>query len=168
MFIEYYITNIDEKEIDIKNNINNVIKYPISAIIAPYSQIKFIKKHYNNIKLGCFIDYPMSCGDIDRRQDLIQDAIKIGVNYIAITIPFYHIVNRKYDKFREDIKTISECISSYPDVEIRYFLEYRIFSYDLLYKIAQILRGYGIKNILPSTGHFLDDINDNILASVMI
>jgi hypothetical protein len=38
----------------------------------------------------------------------------------------------------------------------------------LLYKIAQILVGYGIDTAYPSTGYLLDDINDNILASVLI
>lgn len=47
-------------------------------------------------------------------------------------------------------------------------LEYRIYSYELLYKIAQILLDHGVTTILPSTGYLLDDINDNILACVLI
>ena len=52
--------------------------------------------------------------------------------------------------------------------EIRYILEYRQFTYELLYKIAQILLDFNIKTIYPSSGHFLDDISDNILAAALI
>ena len=47
-------------------------------------------------------------------------------------------------------------------------LEYRVFTYELLYKVSQIMMDFGIEVMYPSTGHSLDDINDNILASALI
>jgi hypothetical protein len=52
--------------------------------------------------------------------------------------------------------------------QIRYILEYRKFTYELLYKVSQILLDLNIKTIFPSTGYFLDDISDNILAAALI
>jgi hypothetical protein len=47
-------------------------------------------------------------------------------------------------------------------------LEYRIYSYDLLYKIAQVLLEFDVNVCFPSTGYLLDDINDNLIATAMI
>lgn len=164
MYIEYYINSIDEKDIEIKSNIDQVIKYPISGILAGYSQAKFIKKNYASQRVGCLIDYPICASDPNKRQDLINDAIKIECNYICITIPFYWIVNRKYDKFREDIKKNIE-ICNTNNIDIRYILEYRKFDHGLLTKICEILYLNGIKIIYPSTGFFLDNLDDNVIAA---
>lgn len=164
MYIEYYINSIDEKDIQIKSNIDEVIKYPISGILAPYSQAKFIKKNYPVQSVGCLIDYPISSCDPSRRSDLINDAIKIDINYVCVTIPFYYIINRKYDKFREDIKKNLELCNS-RNVDIRYVLEYRKFDHALLTKICEILLVNNIKTIYPSTGFFLDNLEDNIIAA---
>jgi deoxyribose-phosphate aldolase len=169
MKLEYSIYDISLNENELKENINQAIKYSIDILSVLPAYLKTTKSCVpDNIKISAAVDYPLGTSDLKTRVSSVEYCIKNGAKIIDVVAPPSPLANRKYDKFREDIKTISECISSYPDVEIRYFLEYRIFSYDLLYKIAQILRGYGIKNILPSTGHFLDDINDNILASVMI
>lgn len=163
MQLEYYINTIDEKDIDIKNNIDNIKKYNISNILAPISQIKFIQKIVDNKTIGCLIDYPTASSDISRRQDLINDAIKVGVDYISITIPFYYIVNRKYDKFRDDIsKNLELCRNN--NIELRYILEYRKFDHMLLHKICEILMKSEVDLIYPSTGFFVDNIEDNIIA----
>ena len=163
MYIEYYINTIDDKELDIKSIIDNVIKYPISAITAPHQQIKFIKKNYGHLYLGSFIDYPMASCDSDRRQDLILDAVKLGINYVNITIPFYHIINRKYTKFREDISKNLEICKKH-QIDLRYILEYRKFDHTILAKVCEILMEGGISIVYPSTGLFLDNIEDNIIA----
>jgi len=106
----------------------------------------------------------LSSGDPNRRSDLINDAINIGVDFIAITIPFFLIVNRKYDKFREDIKkNLDLCTSN--KILLRYILEYRKFDHSLLAKICEILVLGGIDIIYPSTGFFIDNIEDNLIAS---
>lgn len=163
MQTEYLINTIDEKDIDIKNNIENIKKYNVSSILAPVSQTKLIKKIAENKKVGCLIDYPSSSADISRRQDLINDAIKIDVDYISIPIPFYYIINRKYDKFRDDIAKNLELCKSH-EVDIRYILEYRKFDHMLLHKICEILMKCEVDLIYPSTGFFVDNIEDNIIA----
>lgn len=163
MYIEYYINSIDEKEEDIKNNILQVSQKPISGILANHSQAKFIKKNFPNLKVGSFIDYPLACTDFDSRQQQIIDSINIGVNYVAITIPFFYIVNRKYNKFREDIKKNIDVCQKY-QIDIRYMLEYRKFDHQLLAKVCEILMDNNISIVYPSTGIFLDNIQDSIIA----
>lgn len=163
MLIEYYINSIDEKELDIKNNIESISKLPISGILAPISHIRFLKKNFTTLKYGCLVDYPMSNCDFDRRQDLINDALMIQSNYIAITIPFFHIINRKYSKFRDDIKKNLELCSK-SNTELRYILEYRKFDHQILSKVCEILMENNINTVYPSTGLFLDNIEDNTIA----
>ena len=165
MYIEYYINTIEDKDIDIKNSITNIIdnyKKPFS-VAASIHHIKFIQKTYPNIPCGAYVDYPLSHSDMSRRQDLIMDALKLRVNFINITIPFYSIINRKYDKFRDDIKkNIDLCGQA--GVELRYCIEYRKFDHALLCKICEILIQGGVKTAYPSTGFFIDNLNDNIIA----
>lgn len=163
MYTEYYINSIDEKDLDIKNNVDQVARFPISAISAPIQQIKLIRKMVTGISLGCLVDYPLANSELNRRQDLIGDAIKVGIDFISIPIPFYHIINRKYDKFREDIlKNTTLCKEN--GVELRYILEYRKFDHLLLNKICDILIKSSINTIYPSTGFFIDSIEDNTIA----
>lgn len=165
MYIEYYINTIDEKEIDIKTNIDNITKYgvPYPSIVAPIHYIKFIKKNYPHIKCGTYVDYPLAYEELSRRQDLILDAIKLGITFINIPVPFYSIINRKYDKFRDDIKKNLElCVPQH--IELRYMLEYRKFDHPLLCKVCEILVQGGVNIVYPSTGFFLDNINDNLIA----
>jgi deoxyribose-phosphate aldolase len=92
---------------------------------------------------------------------------KNGAKIIELVAPSFFLCHRKYDKFREDINSHLElCTKS--NVELRYVLEYRVFTSELLCKVAQILVGHNIKIIYPSTGYLLDDLSDNILASALI
>ncbi|NDB61096.1 hypothetical protein EB001_22040, partial [bacterium] len=65
--------------------------------------------------------------------------------------------------FRDDIKkNFDLCQSS--KVELRYILEYRKFDHALLAKICEILILGGVDIIYPSTGYFIDNIEDNLIA----
>lgn len=161
MNVEYYINSIDDKDIDIKKNIDELKTTLCNKVIATPYYAKIIKKKYSDLTVGCFIDYPMSNCESYHRQSMIQDAIKNNADYIAITVPFYYLVNRKYDKMRDDIqKNLDIC----KDKEIRYILEYRKFDHQILAKACEILLSSGIKTVYPSTGFFLDSLEDNILA----
>jgi deoxyribose-phosphate aldolase len=98
---------------------------------------------------------------------MIQYASKNGASIVDIMVPHSIISNRKYEKFRDDIKNIVElCLSL--NIKPRYMFEYRVFNYDTLYKLAQILSTYNIFDIFPSSGYRLDNLYDNILAGAMI
>lgn len=166
--IEYSYFDIASNENEVKENLVQANRYKISGIsIFPY-YIKIAKTIINpDTKISCPIDYP--CGILDTKSRIcaVEGAIKAGANILDILVPSHYLTNRKYDKFREDIKNI-KTICDLSEVHLRYILEYRIYSYELLYRICQILIEHDIDTVIPSSGYGLDDISDNILASALI
>lgn len=168
MIIEYSLYDISLSDNEFKSNIDQALIYKPKTICVLPSYLKFAKNLLpNDIALSTVIDYPLGLSDTKNRNYLIDTSIKNGAKIINIVAQPYFFCNRKYDRFREDIKThITMCQIS--NTELRYILEYRVFTYELLYKVSQILLELGIETIYPSTGHQLDDINDNILAAALI
>lgn len=165
--LEYGHYDVASNETEIKDLIIASAKYQPDLISVFPHYLKIAKNHVNNSALGCVIDYPLGLLDLKSRLLATEFAIKNGASVIELVTPNYHLCNRKYDKFREDVKSHLELCQE-NNVELRYIVEYRIFTLELLYKIAQILSSFGIKTMYPSTGYLLDDINDNLLACALI
>jgi deoxyribose-phosphate aldolase len=169
MQIEYSYYDLASNEHETKENIKLASAFPIYSVsVLPY-YIKLAKNCIGNepIKISTIIDYPLGASDLITRITASKNAIKSGANVLEIVVPTQYLTNRKYDKFREDINNhIGLGLEN--KVEIKYILEYRLFTYEFLYKISQILIGHGVRDIYPSSGYFLDDINDNILAAALI
>lgn len=161
----YDVASSDDEFKEIIKNINFLNPDTICVFL---NHIRLVRNNISeNIKISTPIDYPLGNSDTKTRLCAIDSAIKNGANIINIVAQPYYLCNRKYEKFRDDIKQTQEvCIKN--NVELRYILEYRIFTYELLYKVAQILLSNDIRTIYPSTGYLLDDINDNILACALI
>jgi deoxyribose-phosphate aldolase len=163
MYTEYYTNNIEDKDIEIKKNIEKLCEtVSVKNIIATLHQAKLIKKNFPNLNVGCFLDYPISNYELGQRQESIKNALAYNINYIAITMPSYYLINRKYDKIREDIKQNLELCAS--NKSLRYILEYRKFDHQILAKACEVLLSCGIDTIYPSSGFFIDSLDDNILA----
>lgn len=169
MQIEYCCYDHVANDNEIKENIKIAATYPVYSIsVLPY-YIRVAKNIIGQepIKLSAVIDYPLGILDNKSRLSASEYAIKNGASIIEIVVPTQVLSNRKYEKFREDIRgQLSLCKAN--KVELKYILEYRLFAYELLYKTTQILKTQGISEIYPSTGYLLDDIYDNILASALI
>lgn len=167
MHTEYACYDISINEEEVKQNVASAMKMKPSVIsVHPYS-LSYVKNLLDDsVLLSCVIDYPMGLNDTATRNSVISQIIAkhSRVNIIDISIPSKLIVNRKYDKFREDIKANVEICQKH-NIELRYMLEYRIFSHEILAKVCQILKTFDIKRVLPSSGFMLDDINDNIIAA---
>jgi deoxyribose-phosphate aldolase len=167
MNIEYACYDVAANETEITNTITGAIKFKPSVISVFPQYIKTAKILSTTTRISSPVDFPLGILDTKARLIATESVIKQGADIIELVCPAYFLCNRKYDKFREDIRqTLALCISN--KVELRYILEYRQYSYELLYKIAQILLDLGINIIYPSTGYLLDDINDNLLASALI
>ena len=167
MYIEYACYDQTITDDDLKELVTLLVnKYNIQNIATFHNNIPTIKllKNFTNIKLSCPIDYPYGVLDMKSRSFAITQAIKSGANTIDIVAPSKLISNRKYDKLREEIKNNLE-ICQQDNVKLRYILEYRIFNHETLAKVCQILKSFGIEQVLPSTGHQIDDIYDNIIAA---
>lgn len=168
MNIEYGYYDISSNELETKTNIVIAAKSHVNVISVLPSYLKLAKLNIpDSIKLSCPIDYPLGTLDLRSRLSSIGSCIKNGANIVELLLPSHALCNRKYDKFKEDIKEcLNLCLEN--NIELRYILEYRIYTYELLYKVCQILLDHGISTVYPSSGYSLDDINDNILASALI
>jgi deoxyribose-phosphate aldolase len=168
MIIELSYHDLDIKEIDLKNSISEAAKFRPDYISVFSYYTKLVKKNsQNSFKISTPIDYPLGISDLKTRQTEISNAIKNGAAKLDIVIPTLYIVNRRYDKFREDIQTnLDLCINA--GVDITYMLEYRIFNHLALTKIANIIKEHGLQTIYASTGYMLDDIGDNLIASMYL
>jgi len=170
MYIDFAITSTDIAETEVKKLIQEVIKYPINSITVPVYLLKSIKSILpeNNTRfLSCLIDYPLGISDFKTRKCAIEQALKSGATSVDITMPQNLAANRKYDKIREDVQYAQDLCKE-NNIDIKYILEYRVFDHYCLKKICEIFDNYEITHVYPSTGFFLDNLADNILASIFL
>ena len=168
MYVDFCLVDTDLREKDIKEKINEAIKCNVSSITVPYHYLKLLKNvPKNKIDVSSFVDHPLGISSPSSRIQAVQNLINAGVNCIDLTIPQILASNRKYNAIREDIGSIKP-ICDEKSIKIRYVLEYRIFDHRCLKKICEILDDFDIKYAFPSTGFFIDNLSDNILASVFL
>lgn len=167
MYIDFAIIDTDLNEKQAKQQIAEVIKYNVDSISIPYYLLKSCSKNLLNsqkIDISCFVDFPLGVSDPATRQSAIKNSIIVGANCIDIAMPQNLAANRKYDKIRDDVKAVKD-ICDPINVKIRYILEYRIFDHRCLKKICEIFDENNIGYAFPSTGFFIDNLADNLIAS---
>jgi deoxyribose-phosphate aldolase len=169
MYIDFAIIDTEINETKAKDILVQLTPFDINSITAPYYLIKTIKNFLSpdNTIVSCFIDYPLGISDIKSRKFLVEQAAKNGATGIDITMPQNLAANRKYDKIREDIKNISE-FTKENNLSLRYILEYRVFDHHCLKKICEIFEDNQVSFVYPSSGYFIDNLADNILASIFL
>lgn len=145
------------KAIELGANIISVSQYSLSTI-------KNITKS-RNILFACCLDFPYGLSDSKSRIFMANQIIKQknDLAFLDIMIPTKIITNRKYDKFREEIKNLLELCQPL-NISIRYILEYRMYSHEVLAKVCQILKEFNLDTVFPSTGTMIDNIEDNLIA----
>lgn len=167
--IEYASYDYAINEVETQSNISKAIELGANSIsVLPYSinTVRSIPKiESGKVKLSCAIDIPYGLSDTKSRIFMCSQAIKSRetINYLDIMIPTKVITNRKYDKFRDEIKNLIE-ISFPHNIKIRYILEYRTFSHEVIAKVCSILQEFGLDTVFPSSGMMLDNIEDNLIA----
>lgn len=166
MYVEYACYDYALSDDEVKNNIILATKAGVKNFGIHYTYIPLIRSTINDVNgiISSPIDYPYGLSDSKTRSYAIENAAKAGASVIDMTVPAKFIANRKYDKLRDDIKNSIAICQQY-NIIIRYILEYRVFNHETLAKTCQILKGLGIEYALPSSGHMIDDINDNLIAS---
>lgn len=169
MYIDFAIIDTDTAENSAKDTIKYLIDNSlVNSITVPYYFSKLVKPYLaTGLDFSCFIDFPLGISDSKTRITAADQAIKSGFNTIDISMPQNLAANRKYDKIRDDIKSISD-LKINDNISIRYMLEYRKFDHYCLKKICEIFDNLGIRYIFPSTGYFIDNLADNILASIFL
>jgi deoxyribose-phosphate aldolase len=169
MYIDFALIDTETNEAEARDVIKKVIDHnSVNSITVPFYFAKLIKPFINNgLDFSCLIDYPLGISDPKTRICAVKEAIDVNFNTIDVSMPQNLAANRKYDKIREDIKQIRDvCLGS--KINIRYILEYRKFDHFCLKKICEIFENMEIKYVFPSSGYFLDNLSDNIIASVFL
>ena len=153
---------------NIKDMSDTIDALNINKICVLPSQISIFRKYLSNrIKLSTMVDFPFGILSTKTRNDLVTQYIKAGVDSVEILAPSYMMINKQYVGLKNDIVSNYElCLEA--KVDISYVLEYRTYSYDLLYKICKILTTNNINSLYISTGHKIDDIYDHLIAMAMI
>ncbi len=170
MFIDFAIIDTDINETEARDTIKYIVDNNlVHSITVPYFFGKIIKPYIDQkkITLSCFVDFPLGILDQESRINAVKAAIKYGFNSVDICMPQNLAANRKYNKIREDVQSILD-IKKEHNIDIRYILEYRKFDHYCLKKICEIFDTLGIQYVFPSTGYFLDNLADNILASIFL
>lgn len=173
MYIDFAIIDTDTTEEDARNIIKSIIdRNIVNSITVPYYFVKLIKAFISNdsnngLDFSCLIDYPLGISDQKTRYTAVENAVKAGFNTLDISMPQNLAANRKYDKIRDDIRGILD-LTHDKNINIRYILEYRKFDHHCLKKICEIFETLNIKYVFPSSGYFLDELADNILASIFL
>ena len=153
---------------NIKDMSNAIDALNINKICVLPSQISIFRKYLSNkIKLSTMLDFPFGILSTKTRNDLVTQYIKAGVDSVEILAPSYMMINKQYVGLKNDIVSNYElCLEA--KIDISYVLEYRTYSYDLLYRICKILTTNNINSLYISTGHKIDDIYDHLIAIAMI
>lgn len=167
--IEYALYDLDYTEEEVKQNLEKAISLGVQCISVPFALTKFCKTltKGTQIIVSNSIDYPMGLMDTKTRNNAILNAIDNGAEKIEIMIQNNYLNYKKYDKIRNDIIT-NQNICQENNIPIQYFLEYRVFTHQSLIKACNILLESALNKVYVSSGHMLDNIEDNIIASVLL
>lgn len=167
--IEYSLYDLEYSEEEIKKNIEQAIVLGTKTISVPYAWTKFCKTltKDTDVIVSNSVDYPLGILDTKTRNNAILNAIENGAEKIEIVMQNNYLNNKKYDKIRADIKSNYEICQS-KNIQIQYFLEYRIFTHHSLIKACNILLETPIDTVYVSTGHMIDNTEDNIIATVLL
>lgn len=166
--IEYAHHSIETTDSELKQILKELSTYNISEISVLLPHLKLASKNIsNNIILSTIIDYPLGISDSISRLYFTNYAIENGAKKIVLLVPQYLLVNKNYQKIKDELVDIKNICEKH-NILLFYMLEYRIFTYDTLYKVTKLLQYSAINNIYISTGFGLDNISDHIIAMSMI
>lgn len=167
--IEYACYDYSINENEVQENLIKAIDLGVNSIAISSFSLNTIKNinqiNNQNISVGCSLDFPHGLSDFKSRIFMASQIIKQknDIQFLDVMMPTKAITNRKYDKFREEIKNLIEICSEH-NITIRYILEYRVYSHEVIAKVCQILKEFGIDTVFPSTGIMIDNIEDNLIA----
>lgn len=157
-----------EYELEKRDYINQVFegiknsKVKIVSMLPQYVNIlnKLIPPE---IEIASTVDYPLGLNSIKLRNSNVMTVAKYGLNYIDLCINSHLLVNKEWDNMEKDLVSNYK-ICNDNGCKLRIVYDYRRFSKGLI-DIAPILEQCGIEYFIPSTGFYIDNSYDNILAA---
>jgi deoxyribose-phosphate aldolase len=167
--LEYGYYDVAANDIEVKQNIAKAVKLSVDVVSVLPSYLRAIKNLLKDSQtiLSTVIDYPFGLSSIESRRVETENALKAGAKIIELVAPNHALCNKKYDKFRKDINE-QKALCDRHNAELRYIIDYRTYTEYMLYKITTMVAAHQIDTIYPSNNYMLDNIVDNLIASMMI
>lgn len=167
--LEYGYYDVASNDVEVKENITKAISLSANVISVLPSYVRIAKNILKNTEttLSTIIDYPFGISSIDARRVETEQALKNGAQIIELIAPNHALCNKKYDRFRKDINEQKDLCNRY-DAELRYVIDYRTYTEYMLYKITTMVAAHQVDTIYPSNNYMLDNIIDNLIASMLI
>lgn len=166
--IEYGYYDFTSNDAELKEYLNKALSFSPDCITVLPEYIRASKKIIDGkCSLASVIDYPFGISCLESRIASTKNAIKSGANIVCVVAPNHPLCNKKYDKLRKDINQHKD-LCDRNDVKLRYILDYRTYNQYMVNKIAQIFLAHKIDAIYPSNNYSLDNIYDNMIASMSI
>ena len=101
MYIDYAFLKTDTTDSEAKDILKEIISLnTVNSITCPNYLIKNVKQliSEHDIKLSCFVDFPLGISDSKTRLCSVEQAAKNGVNFVDLVMPQNLATNRKYAK----------------------------------------------------------------------
>lgn len=167
--LEYGYYDVAANDIEVKQNVAKAVKLSVDVVSVLPSYLRAIKNLLKDSEtiLSTVIDYPFGLSSIESRRVETENALKAGAKMIELVAPNHALCNKKYDKFRKDINE-QKALCDRHNAELRYVIDYRTYTEYMLYKITTMVAAHQIDTIYPSNNYMLDNIVDNLIASMMI
>jgi deoxyribose-phosphate aldolase len=167
--LEYGYYDVASNDIEVKQNVAKAVKLSVDVVSVLPSYLRAIKNLLKDSEtiLSTVIDYPFGLSSIESRRVETENALKAGAKMIELVAPNHALCNKKYDKFRKDINE-QKALCDRHNAELRYVIDYRTYTEYMLYKITTMVAAHQIDTIYPSNNYMLDNIVDNLIASMMI
>jgi deoxyribose-phosphate aldolase len=167
--LEYGYYDVASNDVEVKENVSKAVSLStdVVSVLPGYLRVaKNIIKN-TNVTLSTVIDYPFGLSSIDARKAETTNALKSGAKIIELVAPNHALCNKKYDRFRKDINE-QKSLCDRHDAELRYIIDYRTYTEYMLFKICSMVAAHQVDTIYPSNNYMLDNIVDNLIASMMI
>jgi len=136
----------------------------IDSVAIPSGFMNRVNDFLKDQKFSAAIDFPYGVNGTQVRVHEIILAIRQGASYIDLVLNSGLIKDKNWHKIKEDLKAcMTVCKTN--DVELRVITEYRLFDTKTLLLLCDLVYGFGVYNMINSTGFIADDLSDNALIS---
>jgi deoxyribose-phosphate aldolase len=149
---------------EILQDIFTAIDKNIDGISVYSYYLKFIKKYLpEHLLVSSPVDYPLGFSELKVRQHAVISNISAGANAIDLQINNIYLLN-DIKLFKKDLTAIKKICDEH-GAKLRLYYEYRQdFTTEYFTKLKGILKEVDITCVFPSTGLYIDDYLDNIIA----
>ncbi len=167
--LEYGYYDVASNDLEVKENVSKAVAFSTDVVSVLPAYLRSIKNIIKNtdVTLSTVIDYPFGLSSIDARKTETTHALKSGAKIIELVAPNHALCNKKYDRFRKDINEQKTLCDRY-EAELRYIIDYRTYTEYMLFKTCSMVAAHQVDTIYPSNNYMLDNIVDNLIASMMI